>query len=171
MRTKRILLLFTIIGTAIALLLGCSPAKGRGILDKDEFRRSIDELYHKGDLTVIDRIFSPDCVRHEAGYEDMVGLEVRKQSIIAMRSVFPDLRITIDDILVEDARIAIRTTSRGTHKAVFKVAGGREIPATGKQVTVTGMVFHRVKDGKIVESFAVNDTLGMMQQLGLIPVK
>lgn len=60
-----------------------------------------------------------------------------------------------------------RKTGRGTHKA--ELQGNPPIPPTGKQVVVPGVWIHRITGGKIVESWNVWDTLGMLQQLGVIP--
>ena len=53
----------------------------------------------------------------------------------------------------------------GPHSGPF--AG---IPATGKRVSIQGMIVHRLREGKIVEDWAVRDTLGLLQQLGVIPM-
>ncbi len=105
---------------------------------------------------------------HSNGQGDIKGLEAVKQSVTAWRTAFPDSRLTIDDVVIEGDRIAKRYTTSGTHKGLFKYPGG-EIPATGRQIKVSGMEFFRVQNGRIIETFEFFDTLSFLQQLGLAP--
>ena len=70
----------------------------------------------------------------------------------------------IDEQLAEGDLVASRWTGRGTHQG--ELMG---IPPTGKQVTVSGITISRVKNGKVVEEWSNWDTLGMLQQLGVVP--
>ena len=79
-------------------------------------------------------------------------------------SAFPDLKITHEHLIAEGDMVGGRFTLTGTHQGDF--AG---IPATGNQVSVTGHDFARLTGGKVVEHWVEMDTLGMMQQLGVIP--
>jgi ketosteroid isomerase-like protein len=75
-----------------------------------------------------------------------------------------DTKTTIEDIIAEGDKVVIRYTMTGTHKGTF-----RGIPATGKKFTQTGISIYRIKDGKFLECWVINDALGMMQQIGAIP--
>jgi steroid delta-isomerase-like uncharacterized protein len=77
---------------------------------------------------------------------------------------FPDLYHTIDDVIVDGDRAAVRFTLRGTHTGDFM-----GIPATGRQIEVSAIVIHHIVDGKITRLSAQFDQLGMLQQLGIIP--
>jgi predicted ester cyclase len=79
-------------------------------------------------------------------------------------SATPNLSHTIEDMLAEGDRVAVRLTARGTHTGEFM-----GIPPTGKQVTVTGTVICRIAEGKIQEDWFNSDALGLLQQLGVIP--
>jgi predicted ester cyclase len=79
-------------------------------------------------------------------------------------SAFPDGAITVDDQIAEGDTVATRWTGRGTHQG--ELMG---IPPTGKQVTVAGLSYTKFKSGKMVESWANWDTLGMLQQIGAVP--
>ena len=81
-----------------------------------------------------------------------------------MRAAFPDWHATPEEILVEGDRVVERWTGRGTHRGEFQ-----GIPPTGKTVTVPGVVFYRIADGKIAEFRGQFDRLSLMQQLGVIP--
>ena len=93
------------------------------------------------------------------------GPEGVKQLLIATRSAFPDLRYTIEALVAEGDTVAILYTWRGTHTGAL---GG--IPATGREVSAMGVMVCRVTGGRIVEEWDVDDRLGVMQQLGLLPV-
>jgi len=83
---------------------------------------------------------------------------------VAFYAGFPDIYHTIDDIVAEDDRAAVRFTLRGTHTGNFM-----GIPATGKRIEVSAVAFQRIADGKVVDLRAVFDQVGMLQQLGVMP--
>ena len=88
-----------------------------------------------------------------------------KESAGGYRSAFPDLVMTVDQSFAEGDLVATRWTARGTHEGeLFGIA------ATGKQATVTGITIDRYEDGLIAESWTNWDTLGLLQQLGAVPV-
>jgi predicted ester cyclase len=72
--------------------------------------------------------------------------------------------VTIEDIVAEGDKVALRTTFRGTHTGELN-----GIPPTGRQVEVTALNIFRMVNSKAVEQRVVNDDLGMLQQLGLAP--
>lgn len=77
------------------------------------------------------------------------------------RKSFPDWHEHIEDIIAEGDKVAIRFTSRGTHKEEFQ-----GIPPTGKQVTVSEVAIYRIADWKIVEKWGFPDIVGLLRQLG-----
>ena len=79
-------------------------------------------------------------------------------------AAFPDLRITTDDIIAEGDKVVARWTVTGTHQG--ELMG---IPASGKQISFTGMTVHRFVDGKIAENWWSYDAMGMMQQITAPP--
>jgi predicted ester cyclase len=72
--------------------------------------------------------------------------------------------MTIEDLMAEGDRVAVRWIARGTQTGVMM-----GIPATGTPTTVTGMVLNRLAAGTITEGWGNVDALGMLQQLGVIP--
>jgi predicted ester cyclase len=82
-------------------------------------------------------------------------------------NAFPDNHVTIDGMIAEGDKVVMRCTLRGTNTGDFVTP--MPLPATGKQVTMTAMVIVRFAGGKGVEVWQVGDTLGMFQQLGVIP--
>ena len=118
----------------------------------------------EGNLGVIDELVAPDYVGHDPAQPEMHGPEGIKGFITGYLAGFPDGRITIDGQFAEGDMVATRWTGRGTHQG--ELMG---IPPTGKQVTVSGITVSRVKNGKVVEEWSNWDTLGMLQQLGVVP--
>ena len=135
--------------------------------NKTVSRRFFDEVWNKGNLTVLDEILVKDHVN--SGPSSISGLpngpEGSKQFVTAYRNAFPDVHFTIDDQIAEGDKVMTRWTAQGTHQG--ELAG---LPATGKSSTVTGITVNRLVDGKIVESWGIFDEFGMMQQLGAIPM-
>ena len=127
-------------------------------------QRGVEEIFNKKNLTYIDDFIATDVVDHSAPPRLPPGIEDYRLKVGAFTSAFPDLQITYEPMIAEGDMVAGRFPLTGTHQGEF--AG---IPATGKQVSVTGHDFVRLTDGKLVEHWVEMDTLGMMQQLGVIP--
>src|SRR6266705_1857502 len=119
------------------------------------------ELYNTGSVALADEIIASDFVDHTHP-ELKPGPEEVKHEVTAFRTAFPDAYIRIEDMISEGETVALRFILRGTHRGTF--AG---IPATGKEVTITGMDFIRIADCKLVELWSNQDTLGWLRQLGL----
>jgi len=115
-------------------------------------------------MAVIDELYATDLVYHSSTGRDIRGVKDYKQHVSDMYSAFPDFHFTIDDMVVEGDKVAVRLTATGTHKGEF-----RGIPPTNKKVTMWEIQIDRVAGGKFVEGWSRYDTLGLMQQLGLIP--
>jgi steroid delta-isomerase-like uncharacterized protein len=128
-------------------------------------RRLLEEAFNSGNLDVVDELISPEFVNHDAARpEPAVGIEAAKASIRGYRDAFPDLRLTIEQQLAEGEYVTTRWTGRGTHQGDLM-----GMSATGKQATVTGITIDRIVDGRFVESWTNWDTLGLLQQLGVVP--
>lgn len=128
-------------------------------------RRLIEEAFNSGNLAVVDELVAPEFVNYDAALpEPTRGVEAAKSSIGGYRDAFPDLRMTVEQQIAEGEYVTTRWTGRGTHQGdLFGMS------ATGKEATVTGITIDRIVDGRIVESRTNWDTLGLMQQLGVIP--
>jgi steroid delta-isomerase-like uncharacterized protein len=84
--------------------------------------------------------------------------------ITALRGAFPDLVYTVEDVVAEGDRVAVRWTWRGTHQHAF-----RTFPPTGKPVTNTGLAIFEVTDGKLSHAWLETDRLGFLQAVGAVP--
>jgi steroid delta-isomerase-like uncharacterized protein len=128
-------------------------------------RRAMDELWTKGNLAAIDQLYSDNCVFHDLGSpEDIRGRDGLRQFAQTYRTACPDLKCTVEDVLAEGDKVALRWISRGTHKGDLM-----GIAPTGKQVTFRGVQIQRISNGKIVEEWAGFNTLGALQEIGAVP--
>jgi steroid delta-isomerase-like uncharacterized protein len=129
--------------------------------NKAIYRRFLDEVFNQGRLEIADAMLPPSYVLHEAPPGTPRGPEAVKQVVRMFRSAFPDLKITVEDMVAEGDTVCARATTQGTHRGT--IFG---IPATGKFVTIGGLTMVRIADGHITESWVKNDILGLMKQLG-----
>jgi predicted ester cyclase len=127
-------------------------------------RQYLEEAWIKGNVGIIDELMAVNYARHMAGFAPPLNREGQKQRITAFRRAFPDLRLTIDDLIAEGDQVVFRITLRGTHQGAFM-----GISPTGKPVTVTAIDIARFVNGKIVDHWGQMDALGLMQQLGVAP--
>jgi predicted ester cyclase len=128
-------------------------------------RRSIEES-NKGKaaaIAMVDKLFASGCVLHSVSGRDY-GVAEHKKYTSEIYNAFPDMNFTLDDMIVEGDKVVWRWTWTGTHKSEFM---GR--PPTNVKVTLWTISIARVAGGKFVEIWQRSDTLGLMQQLGLIP--
>ena len=103
-----------------------------------------------------------DLIIH-ASSQDIRGREGVKQYVAALRAGFPDLRFTIEDQIAEGDMVVTRWTARGTHAGEFQ-----GIPATGREIRMTGTDIDRIAGGKVAECWAHMDELGLMRQFGVV---
>jgi steroid delta-isomerase-like uncharacterized protein len=126
-------------------------------------RRLVEEGFSKGNIAVLDELIDKNCVDHSLAPLGLPkGLAGVKQFFTMFRTAFPDLHYTIEDVVAEGDKVVTRATWTGTQRGEFM-----GMPATNKQVTVSGIDIARWVNGKAVEHWAVQDMLGMMQQLGV----
>ena len=123
-----------------------------------------EEVWHLGNLNLIDEWFTQDFVRHDPGGRVLRGTDQNRQFIGSLRLSFPDVRYTVDDQIAEGDKVVVRYHFQGTHLGAFQ-----GLPPTGKQITYTGILIYRFADGKIAEQWTEFDLLGLLRQLGVVP--
>ncbi len=131
--------------------------------NKDLARRSW-ELANQHNPDLIEEFYAPDLVWHEPDRE-IRGYEEAKQLASQYFQAFPDINITVDDVIAEGDKVVTRYTIRGTHQGEIEDFG----PPTGRQIELEGITIHRIEGGKIVEEWERWDNLSLLQQLGLAP--
>jgi steroid delta-isomerase-like uncharacterized protein len=133
--------------------------------NKSVIRTFIEDVINQGRLERADDIVIGDFVELDPLPGQAQGREGLKEVIRQMRSAFPDIRWMVDEMLAEGDKVFTRFTWSGTHEGAFL-----GVPATGRRITVKGMVIDRLVAGKMADSRILMDTLGMMQQLGALSV-
>jgi predicted ester cyclase len=132
--------------------------------NKAIIRRLYDEVFQAWQLSVINDLVAPKFVGHEMPAGTPPGLEGFRQCYAGLRSAFPDLRYTVDDLIAEGDMVVVRWTWSCTHIGVF-----RNIAPTGRQAVVTGMAIYRLVGGKIVERWVELGMHRLLHQLS-VPV-
>jgi steroid delta-isomerase-like uncharacterized protein len=131
-------------------------------------RRLIEESFNEGKFDLIDQLVAADAVDHNpaapAQMRGLRGPDVVKRTAGMYREAFPDVRITVDDVIAADDKVVLRWHSEGTHRGELE-----GLAPTGARGSVTGISIDRWQDGKVVETWTEWDNLGLARQLGAAP--
>jgi steroid delta-isomerase-like uncharacterized protein len=124
--------------------------------------RYFQDLWNLGDESLIDELLHPDYVNHSPGSPAMsTDREGVRWVLRALRTAFPDLQYTIEDMVVGDDAVAVRTTMSGTHRGDFF-----GLAPTGRAFRVSQINVEHFRDGRIVAHHRVTDLAELMRQLG-----
>jgi steroid delta-isomerase-like uncharacterized protein len=123
------------------------------------------ELISAGDIDGFVAFLADDFVEHE----ELPGHPQDRDGVLAfftmLRTAFPDLRMNVEDVLVDGDKAVARVTTTGTQQGEFM-----GVPATGRPVEVGVIDIMRFDaDGLVAEHWGIFDAMAMMQQLGAIP--
>jgi len=128
-------------------------------------RRWYEESLNKRNLAIIDELFTTDFMEHNPQAQSAgPGREGAKRFIESTLAPAKEVRVAVEDMIAERDKVVTRYT---VHVALQGDFMG--IPAAGKTMTVTSIDILRFEGGRIAEHWIESDTLGMMQQLGVIP--
>jgi predicted ester cyclase len=136
-----------------------SPDDNKAIL-----RTYVETTFNQKQVDRADDLVASDYVDHAALPGQAPGLEGAKQKWAMYLAGIPDLRVTIEELVAEGDKVAVRRSYEGTHQGELL-----SIPPTGKQVRIGGISIFRLAEGKIAEHWEQLDRLALMQQLGVIP--
>jgi steroid delta-isomerase-like uncharacterized protein len=139
--------------------MGMPAAENKALM-----RRYYDEVWQQGNMAAADALVAPTIVDHMPLPGQAPGRAGHHQAVMMILSAFPDHQFSIEDLVAEEDRVVGRWTMRATHTG--ELMG---IPVTGKPVTMSGIDIARFANGQIAEVWHIEDVLGMMQQLGVIP--
>jgi steroid delta-isomerase-like uncharacterized protein len=129
--------------------------------------RQFLEALDRYDTEMVDQLVSSTNYSfHFSGMPPMDWNTNKEQFLAPFNKAFPDLRRNIVDMVAEGDKVAVSINVTGTYKGEFQ-----GIPATGKHVSFTAMDILTIIDGKIIEEWATADMMGLMQQIGAIPVR
>ena len=129
-------------------------------------REALEGSMNQGSFDALAKVYAPDCVTHRPPYPDLVGLDALRKLMSESRVSYPDVKVTLEDVLVDGDRSAMRYTFRGTQKGKSPTTG---VAPTGKVITYTACSVSRWKDGKIAETWDNVVWLGVTQQFGTVP--
>lgn len=132
---------------------------------KERVRDAWSASWGRGDVDALDTLLDADYVRHMATGGAPQNRDEFKASILSTREAFPDLATTIEEMVEEGDRLAIRWRSTGTHAGTF-----HDVPPTGREVEVFGVTFARFSGEQVVEEWVTWDPLQLLTALGIIPL-
>ena len=136
---------------------------------KHIIERFIEELWNARRLDVADQIFSEDCVTHQLRSGVLVepvrrGPQEMKEHISSWLMSFPDLRFNIEKMIAAGDRFVRQLVMEGTHQGTWM-----GISPTGKRLQIRMITIHRVANDRIAEDWVLVESLGLLQQLGVLP--
>jgi predicted ester cyclase len=145
---------------------GATPPSPESSIEANKtlVRRYIEEALSGGDLKVLDLIVAPNYVDSSPGAEDGRGPEVIRAAQGRIRALFKDIRYHLEQLVAEGDRVVARYTVHAVRKADKDTDAGD----AGREIDIVGMTFFRIADGRIVETWAINDQFSMFRQLGYV---
>lgn len=130
-----------------------------------------DEVWNKKNEAAIDELLAKDCVAHglvdDTGNE-IVGPEKFKEFFRKFIGSFPDIRITVEDMISEGDKIAARATVRLSHTGENFQVAEKSLAPSGKVIEFSGMTMNVIRNGQIVQAWNNFDFLGLYSQLGVL---
>ena len=130
------------------------------------FFKQFVQFINTADENLAQQLISPAAKFHVPGQsEPLQGPKGYLMIIAMMRSGFPDIQWTLEDLITEGDKVAARFTMRGTHNGEFF-----GVPATGKVIAVQAINFYRLANEQIIEEYGQPDMLGILRQIGAIPI-
>ena len=133
--------------------------------NKAAVRHFYDEVINKKNMAAIETFIASNQVDHFAPPDAPSGIAGAKIILGMFLTAFPDLHFAIEDMIADEDKVVTRIAISGTQQGAFM-----GIPPTNKHVQITGIDINRVVNNQSVEHWMQIDMLGMMQQLGVIPV-
>ena len=125
--------------------------------------RFVDECWNEGNLATVPHLVAAHCRFHDPVFPHMVaGVESMQHHIERYRRAFPDLKLTITDIIAEKDEVVAHWTANGTHRGEFL-----GMSPTNVNALIAGTSIYRIEEGKIVEQWANWNLMSLIEQLGL----
>jgi steroid delta-isomerase-like uncharacterized protein len=134
---------------------------GESERNKALIRRLFDEVLNAGNFGLLDQLIGASYIEHNPVANQAGGAGGVRERVLRLRAGFPDLRFVLEELIGEDAIVAARYRWQGTHKGLFL-----GIAPTGRRLSVKGMDFYRLEDGRVIERWDTVDEFGMLSQLG-----
>ncbi|GAA6620232.1 ester cyclase [Scytonema sp. NUACC26] len=129
-------------------------------MDNETLARQFYAAFNTGNVDILDDILAVDWADRPAIPGQAPGPDGEKATIRAFRTAFPDVQFTLEDILVTENKVAVRSTIHATHQGKFL-----GIAPTNRSVTFRTMDIHRIAEGRIAETWHLEDFYGLLQQI------
>ena len=131
---------------------------------KERTRRTWQEILPSGDVEALAAVVDPECVNHDTPPGMPQGFEGVKQMMLMLRGAFADQRYEVHRLIREGETVVIECTLHGRHTGEFM-----GIRPTGREIALRSVHIVRYRGGREVETWALQDRLGLLQQLGAMP--
>lgn len=125
----------------------------------------LDAMWNQGELSAADHLVDANHVDHSPNGSE-VGRAHFVEEVESYRAAFPDMLMTVEEHLSEGNRVVLRWSATGTHLGPLQ-----GLPATGRTARVSGIYIHTVDDGRVTDTWAMFDEVGLLRQLGILPSK
>ncbi len=158
----------------LCFMLGCQDKEAMAELEKFRAQAEVEEQnkaliirlndeLNKGNIEIINELYASDYVyyipsRSTSPMSQEETLEMTKN----VYRIFPDIHVSLEELIAVGDRVILRYISRGTHKEEWE-----GILPTGNKIEVSGIIISRIENGKFVEDWQEMDTFGLMMQLGM----
>lgn len=135
--------------------------------NKELVRRvQYDTYTGEEDLDVIDELMSNEFVQHDPSAGDVYGPDGFREDVETWQNAFSNITATIHRMIGEGDLVASHYTVCGIHEGPIP---DLDLEPTGEEFEIEGWEFDRIENGKLVETWHMIDTLGLLQQLGALP--
>ena len=169
MKGRMLKTLFAVL-TLTTLMSGCSQEFEAE--KAEEHNKAMVQRIHaevsKGNMAIFDEVLSPDYIRHcqamPSEFQELHGTDQFKAFIVDFLTAVPDCNDSVLFVIAENDMVAYVTKMTGTQTGPMG-----ELPASGKEFSLTNIIIHRIEDGKIAETWVSWDNVAMLTQLGFFP--
>lgn len=132
--------------------------------NKERVQRGLEEIWNQGDWSVSGELYAPGLTIHAPADPEPLDLEWFHQTHTMLHTALPDFHVTVEDLIAEGDRVAVRWTLSGTQNGPYF-----GFPPTGKRLTMQTMEIFRFSEGRLRELWVLPDALGALQRLGHVP--
>ena len=160
---KKLLLILPLV-FLFCFTFSCQQKTEEGITEEEAqaFNTRVLAMWNDHDINIADEVYAPEIVRHDCAIpEAILGLENVKNYLKNLFTAFPDINLTVDEMIIAGNKAVQRWTTTGTNTGPMN-----DMPPTGKTVTFSGVSVGHFANGKLIEIWDFYNVLDMMQQLG-----
>ena len=130
--------------------------------NKALLQQYIQEVWHRGNTDALESFLAPHYTRHRSPNQPALNRAEQKQLLLGFRAAFPDVWITVEDVIAESDRVAFRSIMAGTHRGNFL-----GLTPTGQRVRFELLDIMRIEKGQIVEQWGGPNVYDLLMQLGV----